>query len=612
MTSKLENSDDESFIILDQSPGSSLGMKCDSLENGGCRIDKEHLQEAIEDLPGEVNLAFKAHFKIDDCPSPASMMVASTIVTDEGSTEELQKRFAEILDENVILKSSLQQNNDSMKQQFMLIKSCQEDMMKTHLMHKEKFEETKELIERLRQENKKLKQDVSRLMEKEALANNESGDQVKSGPPSAVEFVASPDDDTINKLTAQLELVEKQRRQVIVDNEKLTWQKESLEHIVDATSKERDDIKEKLKDLELQMSNKESEYNMEIDKLKCHIQDLQNQLDAVSNTTYMSTEQISQRDSTIQQLEAKVASLQTNLKNAQLKIMEMENVKLEYSKYKSEVAKTVKTYKDQVQEMHTRLTEATTTMFQPVSLSLGSETDSTGSNNLKIYNRTLKHLSDLLNKLTHGLSDSLVETLGASASLCDLKLDNTSVDQFKAGLDEIKQQLERQHSDALGNIGQVRGTLSIFEGIFKDYNNLVDKLNQQQPRAPSSDAAMLSAALAARDKELRALQLQLHTLRGQKEDVELLRAQIDVYKNDFEEEREARERIAAEKDNILADLQGLQRRNQDLMKELQEIRKASRPASAVSTSGAGASRVATENRDVPKKKKICTNKEQNY
>ncbi|KAG6439384.1 hypothetical protein O3G_MSEX000727 [Manduca sexta] len=82
-------------------------------------------------------------------PSPASMMVASTIVTDEGSTEELQKRFAEILDENVILKSSLQQNNDSMKQQFMLIKSCQEDMMKTHLMHKEKFEETKELIERV-------------------------------------------------------------------------------------------------------------------------------------------------------------------------------------------------------------------------------------------------------------------------------------------------------------------------------------------------------------------------------------------------------------------------------------------------------------------------------
>ena len=40
---------------------------------------------------------------------------------------------------------------------------------------------------------------------------------------------------------------------MIVDNEKLTWQKESLEHIVDATSKERDDLKEKLKNAEVSL-----------------------------------------------------------------------------------------------------------------------------------------------------------------------------------------------------------------------------------------------------------------------------------------------------------------------------------------------------------------------
>jgi hypothetical protein len=39
--------------------------------------------------------------------------------------------------------------------------------------------------------------------------------------------------------------------QALVDNEKLTWQKESLEHIVDATSKERDELKEKLQKLEV-------------------------------------------------------------------------------------------------------------------------------------------------------------------------------------------------------------------------------------------------------------------------------------------------------------------------------------------------------------------------
>ena len=77
------------------------------------------------------------------------MMVASTIITDDRSTEELQKRFGELLDENVVLKETLKQNNDSMKEQFMLIASCQEDMLKTHRLHKEKFDETRELVERV-------------------------------------------------------------------------------------------------------------------------------------------------------------------------------------------------------------------------------------------------------------------------------------------------------------------------------------------------------------------------------------------------------------------------------------------------------------------------------
>lgn len=77
-------------------------------------------------------------------------MAASTIVVDTKSTEELQKSFGEILDENVILKETLKQNNESLKEQFLLIASCQNDMLKTHQLHQEKFLETKELVERVR------------------------------------------------------------------------------------------------------------------------------------------------------------------------------------------------------------------------------------------------------------------------------------------------------------------------------------------------------------------------------------------------------------------------------------------------------------------------------
>nr|XP_049700743.1 optineurin isoform X3 [Helicoverpa armigera] len=585
MTS-LQNGDEDSFIILGASPGSSLDMKCNGIDHGDVTLDKEQMEEAMKDLSVEANMAFKAHFKLGDCPSPASMMVASTMITDDRSTEELQKRFGELLDENVILKETLKQNNESMKEQFLLIASCQEDMMKTHVLHKEKFDETKELVEKLRQENKKLKSDIARLSEAEAHSvSSETGESLHSskptapsGPPSAMEFVTSPDDDTINKLTAQLELVEKQRRQVIVDNEKLTWQKESLEHIVDATSKERDDLKEKLKNAELLLSTKDTEHATELNNLRLTIQDLEAQVQTASNFTSISSEEVTKRDQLLRQLEAKVTSLQSELKTAQLRILELENVKLEFTKYKSGVSEATKIYKDQIQDLHVRLKEASTTVFQPVRFSISSESDSGSSeyssltSNVKLYDKTLKHLAELLNILTHGMSDSLVQTLGLVASLHDYKLERVTADQFKAGLAEVKSQLEKQHSTALNNIGQVRGSLSIFEGIFKDYSEVLKK-SVSKPRVErGGNVEALTAALVARGQELAALQAEVHRLKGEKDDTELLKAQMDLYKSDFEAERESREKMASEKETIMTDLRTTKKRNQELTQQLEEVR----------------------------------------
>ncbi|CAH1640456.1 unnamed protein product [Spodoptera littoralis] len=596
MTTLVQNGDDDSFIILGTSPGSSLDMKClengieNGLETGEVTLDKDQMEEAMKDLSDEANMAFKAHFKLGDCPSPASMMVASTIITDDRSTEELQKRFGEILDENVILKETLKQNNESMKEQFLLIASCQEDMMKTHVLHKEKFEETKGLVEKLRQENKKLKSEIARLADTEAksLVSSETGESVvassvvdpaPSGPSSALEFVTSPDDDTINKLTSQLELVEKQRRQVIVDNEKLTWQKESLEHIVDATSKERDDLREKLKNAELLLSTRDTEHAAEVNNLRYTIQDLEAQLQSASYSS-ISSEEVAKRDQLLHQLEGKVTTLHAELKTAQLKILELETVKLEFTKLKSGVSEAIRIYKDQIQDLHIRLKEAATTVFQPVRFSISSESENSSSeftslmSNVKLYDKTLKHLAELLNALTHGMSDSLVQTLGLISSLHDYKLERVTAEQFKAGLTDIKQQMEKQHSTALNNIGQVRGTLSIFEGIFKDYSEVLKNTVAPKPRLErASNVEALTAALVARGHELAQLQGELARLRGQQDDTELLKAQMDLYKSDFEAERESRQKMASEKENLQTDIRTLQKRNQELTQQLEEVRK---------------------------------------
>ncbi|XP_026763341.2 optineurin isoform X2 [Galleria mellonella] len=596
MDSMLDNGDDESFIVLGTSPGSSLDLKCEGIVNGHGSIDKLQIEDAMKDLPAEAMSSLKAHFKLGDSPSPASLMAASTIITNDKSTEELQKRFGELLDENVILKETLKQNNDSMKEQFLLIASCQEDMMMTHMLHKEKFDKIKELVEKLRQDNKKLKQDVARMAEVEPQTNADSS---KSGPSSSVEFVTSPDDDTINKLTAQLELIEKQRRQVIVENEKLTWQKESLEHIVDAITKERDDLKEKLEKVELQLSSKDSEHSIQIRSLNSNIQELQNQIDAINSMSTLSSEEMTKRDSTIRQLEAKVVYLQSELKNAQLKVLNHENVKLEYTRQKSALSDTIKMYKDQIDELKNKLKDTQTIAFQPVRVSISPEQEAGSSNsqfatlvtNIKLYDKTLKYLSDYLNGLTNGIVDNLVETIGVVASLYDFKLERGTVEQFKSGLGVIKQKLENQHSNTLNNIAHVRSALSIFDSIFKDHKELLQKTTNK-PENVSSDQNVetLTAALIARGHELQTLQSELKQLRLDREDTLVLKTQMDLYKTDFEAEREAREKMASEKENIAADLRAAQRRIQELMTMLEEAHQSSASACGPFSASSASSR----------------------
>ncbi|XP_058833334.1 NF-kappa-B essential modulator [Topomyia yanbarensis] len=66
----------------------------------------------------------------------------------------------------------------------------------------------------------------------------------------------------------------------------------------------------------------------------------------------------------------------------------------------------------------------------------------------------------------------------------------------------------------------------------------------------------------------------IRELKNVSEQVDVLTAQLDIYKNDFEAERAARADLASEKDHILSDLKLLQRRNLQLIEEIQNGRTA--------------------------------------
>ncbi|XP_011636667.1 myosin-11 isoform X2 [Pogonomyrmex barbatus] len=98
-----------------------------------------------------------------------SMSIDYKSIVSSLSLTEMQQRLTEMLQENVKLKETLRQNNISMKQQFNTLAMWQEEVTKVHQNHKQKFAETKELINFLKKENCELKAKLSLLQHAEDM-----------------------------------------------------------------------------------------------------------------------------------------------------------------------------------------------------------------------------------------------------------------------------------------------------------------------------------------------------------------------------------------------------------------------------------------------------------
>ncbi|XP_051162187.1 optineurin isoform X2 [Leptopilina boulardi] len=74
---------------------------------------------------------------------------------------EIEQKLSDLLQENAKLKETLIENNVAMKKQFNSLAAWQETISSVHQNHREKFAETRELMEQLKKENMKLKIKVS-------------------------------------------------------------------------------------------------------------------------------------------------------------------------------------------------------------------------------------------------------------------------------------------------------------------------------------------------------------------------------------------------------------------------------------------------------------------
>ncbi|CAD6203471.1 GSCOCG00009779001-RA-CDS [Cotesia congregata] len=86
-----------------------------------------------------------------------SLNVEPSSIVSTLSQEEIELKVGKLMKENVELKETLTRNNDSMKKHFNTLVSWQNELMKVHGSHKQKFSETCDMISLLKKENAELK-----------------------------------------------------------------------------------------------------------------------------------------------------------------------------------------------------------------------------------------------------------------------------------------------------------------------------------------------------------------------------------------------------------------------------------------------------------------------
>ncbi|XP_050512086.1 myosin-9-like isoform X2 [Diabrotica virgifera virgifera] len=94
-----------------------------------------------------------------------SSVISIASFTPDMSSEEVQKKIAHIIDENIRLKDTVLQNNLSLKSQYERIVAWQEDVQKVHQAHKDKLLEAKAFIETLKREKDSLKRELTKDIE---------------------------------------------------------------------------------------------------------------------------------------------------------------------------------------------------------------------------------------------------------------------------------------------------------------------------------------------------------------------------------------------------------------------------------------------------------------
>ncbi|KAK6624373.1 hypothetical protein RUM44_011232 [Polyplax serrata] len=492
----LSDASNSSFVIL--GPGSFTNVSND---------------ESLKNIIGENNNVEISTSKRDTIDSAKNALSATTFHIDT----DVQQKLSQLIRENYQLKETLSQNNLAIKTQLNIFFMWQQEVLKTHETHKQKFLETKDMILKLRSENLNLKMQLEKNSANSSLGNGNPLECENSGFSLLEKMKVSNTE--IEKLMADVKKFEHMNNDLQKMNDKLSLENYDLQKTIEDSKQEILKINKELKDVEKE--------NMYLKQKSCE------QQSTPPTSLLPNSEARMQISNLLKQLEeerALVAKLKKELEN---------------SKSSSGNPEVNKNPKDELNHYLNELNE---------------------------MDASFEKQSQRIN----GLSSWIYL---AEENLTSRTMNKTDDNQIMLEIDLLKSQLNEEKNAVKKTEESLQDIYIQFNRILKDYKELEEKFKSLESQNRNmdkhkSDIENLTIELEFRDLKLKEKEDEVTRLREtigklnlECEELAILRVQADVYRSDFHDERAAREKLVGEKETMAEQIRLLEAVIRDLERE---------------------------------------------
>ncbi|XP_015589269.1 optineurin isoform X2 [Cephus cinctus] len=528
------------------------------------------------------------------------------------SPEEIQHKLCDLLEENAKLKETLTQNNLAMKQQFNTLATWQEEVMKVHQSHKEKFAETRELINQLRKENTDLKNRLS--------VNHELCQELTESTGKTREDL----EEELSIATKELNECKNNPGQIIQAYQRLM--DKSSSSIQEAKTEDCDledySLLPRPVSVEHKLSEKYQRKNEEVKYLRELIASLEEQL-RVSISKAFAPIQIKAACQPEQKPCEEREQFLRNLKQYDEKLRAVTSYFAHQSSRYTSIQDCLKESIDILQTFESMNAPVTCTTSGERSLNSGDaeslikrleecrerlideqvKTISERQDLIKAQGQIQKVFSDYNSVLSEleimYAENAKLDALRIQKEKSVLEIEKR-IEEDKNTLELEKNSLEVEKFSLLESINTMKKDRLSLENERKNLQAETEALRLERTALDQQNALYesermslltekktlqkaneniqakcedLQEIICTKDEIVDALSERIKSLTEIVEDVPLLRAQLEIYQNDFKEEREARQKLGNEKDTLLENLQSAQKLNEELRKHIVELQR---------------------------------------